>query len=61
MGEEVIFTHNQVTEFVFDTSFNTDSLFMTMVILQNELYNSNSYESSKTSTHIPSFPTFYWL
>jgi hypothetical protein len=22
MGKEVIFTHNQVTEFLFDTSFN---------------------------------------
>ncbi len=39
MGEEVIFAHNQVIEFLSNTSFNTNSLFATMVILKNEHYN----------------------
>jgi hypothetical protein len=58
MGEEVIFAHNQATGFLSNTSFNTDSLFATIVILENKHYKSNSYGSSKASTHTPSFPTF---
>jgi hypothetical protein len=53
MGEEVTYTHNQMTKFL----FNTDSLFITMVALQNKHCKFKSYVSNKTSTHIPSFPT----
>jgi uncharacterized protein len=36
MGEEVIFAHNQVTKFLCNTFFNTNSLVVTMVILKAE-------------------------
>jgi hypothetical protein len=36
MGEEVIFAHNQMAGFLSNTSFNTNSLFVAMVIFKNE-------------------------
>jgi hypothetical protein len=56
MGEEVIFAHNQMTEFLSNTSFNTNSLFSTMVILKMNIANPIHMDQAKHPPTSHPFP-----
>jgi len=58
MQEEVIFAHNQVTKFFFDTSFNPDSLFVAMVILKKNIINPIHMDQASHPPTSHPFPLF---